>query len=243
MKLICGLSSIALLSCLSVNSAVAAVKVTKQVSNPISPVQAESVMITDLFRPLQDTVPMISQVDQLIDQDRSGQQAVQKAGEQTKQRLFNLPRFKLPRIQINNNRPPVQPDNNQPPVQPNDSQPPVQPNNSQAPFQWNSRPAPYQFNNVEELYQRLAKRSNESYEVWFARIGQITLYMRGEIYRPWKRTLSTEDTKVYDALVRQQNSQRAQQFDQGMRQLIEADRQRQLMIRECEKRNPNAVCY
>lgn len=229
MKLICGLSSIALLSYLSVNSAVAAVKVTKQVSNPISPVQAESVMITDLFRPLQDTVPMISQVDQLIDQDRSGQQAVQKAGEQTKQRLFNLPR-----IQTNNNRPPVQPDNNQPPVQAN---------NSQAPFQWNSRPAPYQFNNIEELYQRLAKRSNESYEEWFARIDQIILYMRGEIYRPWIRTLSTEDRKVYDALVRQQNSQRAQQFDQEMRQLIEADRQRQLRIRECEARNPNAVCY
>ncbi len=173
MKLICGLSSIALLSCLSVNSAVAAVKVTKQVSNPISPVQAESAMITDLFRPLQDTVPMISQ----------------------------------------------------------------------APFQWNSHPAPYQFNNIEELYQRLAKRSNESYEEWFARIDPIILYMRGEIYRPWKRTLSTEDGKVYDALVRQQNSQRAQQFDQGIRQLIEADRQRQLKIRECEKRNPNAVCY
>jgi hypothetical protein len=227
MKLIHSLSGVVIVFSLGVNSGAAVARVTEQVSNSVSPSQTEPVLIADFFRDLQNAIETIEDVDQTIDlldqgtqENTADPQEVQESGEQLEQRLVE--------------QAPVQPDNNQPPVQPN---------NSQAPFQWNSRPAPYQFNNIEELYQRLAKRSNESYEEWFARIDQITLYMRGEIYRPWIRTLSTEDRQVYDALVRQQNSQRAQQFDQEMQQLIEADRQRQLRIRECEARNPNAVCY
>ncbi len=67
MKFIRSLSSIALLSCLSINSGAAVAKMTEQISNPISTGQTEPVMIAGFFNILQDGVQTIQQVDQAID--------------------------------------------------------------------------------------------------------------------------------------------------------------------------------
>lgn len=67
MKFIWGLSGVAIVSCLSLNSGVAMGKATEQVSNPTSPSRAEPVMIADFFRIFQDAVQTIQQVDQAID--------------------------------------------------------------------------------------------------------------------------------------------------------------------------------
>lgn len=67
MKLIHGLSSVALVSCLSATSGIAVAETTEQVPNPISPVQIEPVLIAGFFDDIQDAVRTIQQVDQVVD--------------------------------------------------------------------------------------------------------------------------------------------------------------------------------
>lgn len=68
MKFIRGLSSVALLSCLSVHSGAAVAKVTEEVSNSTSLSQAEPVLMANIFRRIQDTVETIQQVEQTVEQ-------------------------------------------------------------------------------------------------------------------------------------------------------------------------------
>lgn len=105
MKFICSLSSVAIVSCLSVNSGAVMGKVAEQVSNPILPDQTEPVMVADIFRSLRDAVQTIEQVDRAIDlldqvirQDTATPQENQEAGEQIEQR----PVEQAP-VQVNNN--------------------------------------------------------------------------------------------------------------------------------------------
>lgn len=65
--------------------------------------------------------------------------------------------------------------------------------------------APVQVNNNEDLYQRLAKRSDESHGKWYDRIQPIINTMPGPKYRAWKATLSPEDRKAYDAITIKRN--------------------------------------
>lgn len=64
-----------------------------------------------------------------------------------------------------------------------------------------------------DLYPELAKRSNETHEEWWDRVEPTILYMPGEDYRAWKATLSDEDREAYDAVTRQRNYERTQQFE------------------------------
>ncbi len=66
----------------------------------------------------------------------------------------------------------------------------------------------------EDLYQELAKRSDETHEEWWDRVEPIILHMPGEDYRAWKATLSDEDREAYDAVTRQRNYERTQQFEE-----------------------------
>ena len=66
MKLIHGLSSVALVSCLSANSGDAVARAIEQSSNPISPVQIESVLIAGFFDDLGEAVQTIRQGAQVV---------------------------------------------------------------------------------------------------------------------------------------------------------------------------------
>jgi len=68
MKFIRGLSSVALLSCLSVHSGAAVAKVTEEVSNSTSLSQAEPVLMANIFRRIQETVETMQQVEQAVEQ-------------------------------------------------------------------------------------------------------------------------------------------------------------------------------
>jgi len=71
-----------------------------------------------------------------------------------------------------------------------------------------------------DLYQELAKRSDETHEEWWDRVEPIILYMPGEDYRAWKATLSDEDREAYDAVTRQRNYERTQQAEELLPLLI-----------------------
>jgi len=106
---------------------------------------------------------------------------------------------------------------------------------------------PYESNNREALYQTLARRSNESYEVWYDRINYPLFYcMPGEIGRPWIESLSTEDKEAMNAIHRRIRNEDSQQVDRWIRELIESDRQQELEQRrlydEC-LRSGSRDCY
>lgn len=68
MKLVYVFSGVALAFFLiSANSDVAVAKVTEQVSNPTSPSETEPVLMTNLFRRVQEAVQTIQQIDQVVD--------------------------------------------------------------------------------------------------------------------------------------------------------------------------------
>jgi len=97
------------------------------------------------------------------------------------------------------------------------------------------------------LYQTLARRSNESYEVWYDRINYPLFYcMPGEIGRPWIESLSTEDKEAMNAIHRRIRNEDSQQVDRWIRELIESDRQQELEQRrlydEC-LRSGSRDCY
>lgn len=94
--------------------------------------------------------------------------------------------------------------------------------------------APVQVNDNEDLYQRLARRSDESYEKWYDRINPIINTMRGQNYRAWKATLLPEDREAFDAITKQKNYEAAEIMNQitpliweGVLQEEEESRRRQ----------------
>lgn len=78
-----------------------------------------------------------------------------------------------------------------------------------------------QVNDNKDLYQGLAKKDDESYEVWYDRIDLTTYFTSGEEYRAWRATLSPEDNEAYDAITRQRNYEAREQFDQMIPLIIE----------------------
>lgn len=80
---------------------------------------------------------------------------------------------------------------------------------------------PVQVNNNENLYQRLAKRNDESHEVWYDRIDPMISVMPGADYRAWKATLLPEDSEAYDAITRQRNYEASEQLNQMIPLIIE----------------------
>jgi hypothetical protein len=81
--------------------------------------------------------------------------------------------------------------------------------------------APIQANNNEDLYQRLARRGNESHEKWYDRITPIINTMPGPNYRAWKATLSPEDRDAYNAITKQRNYEAAEIMNQMTPRIIE----------------------
>jgi hypothetical protein len=89
----------------------------------------------------------------------------------------------------------------------------------------------------EDLYQELAKRSDETHEEWWDRVEPTILYMPGEDYRAWKATLSDEDREAYDAVTRQRNYERTQQAEELLPLLIEE------ALRDDRPARPNSCNY
>jgi hypothetical protein len=80
MKCIRGLSSVALVSFLSINSGVALSKVPEQVPNPTSSAQAEPMIIANPLRIIRDGIRTVDQLNQirLREQRRQEQEAAQR---------------------------------------------------------------------------------------------------------------------------------------------------------------------
>lgn len=94
MKLIHGLSGVAIVCSLGVNSGAAVARTSEQVSNSIAPSQTEPALIANFFRDLQNAVEIIEAVDQTVDlldqgtqEDTAAPQEVETPGEQLEQPL------------------------------------------------------------------------------------------------------------------------------------------------------------
>lgn len=67
MKLIHGLSCVAIVSSLGINSGAAVARATEQASNSTSPVRSESVLIAGLFDDIQEAIGTVEQGRQILD--------------------------------------------------------------------------------------------------------------------------------------------------------------------------------
>lgn len=205
MKCIRGLSSVALVSFLSVNSGVAMSKGIEQVANPTLSAQTQPVVMANIFQTIQKVIQTGEQVNQIRLQEQRKQEAEQRRQELEAARREATEKRRLEAEQ-------------------------------QRQF---VKQVPVQSTENQDLYQRLARRSGEGHKAWYDRIDPIIQRVPGADYRAWKATLSSEDRKAYDVIVRQRNYEAAEIMNQvtplifkGVLQEEEESRQRQRKIDE-----------